>query len=153
MIYQGNARHPVKEVIIHCSATPLSWMKDSRTSQKVAEIALWHTRDNGWKAIGYHWLIDRDGTVAKGRAETVVGAHVAGHNSGTIGICLIGGGGSKETDLFAHNYTSAQREALLKLIGQIKGRTPIQKITGHNQYAAKACPGFNVPRWLKEEGL
>lgn len=149
MIYQGAARHPVNEIIVHCSATGPAWMQGARTSAKVAEIRRWHTQQNGWKDIGYHWIIDRDGTVQPGRKETEIGAHVAGRNSGTIGICLIGGGSSKETDRFEQHFTRQQDEAIRRLIEQIKGRTRIQKISGHNEYAAKACPGFNVSKWLK----
>lgn len=58
----------------------------------------WH-QGNGWRDIGYHWIIDRDGTLAPGRTDTEMGAHVAGRTSGTPGICLPGGHGSPETSL------------------------------------------------------
>ena len=89
-------------------------------------------------------MIDRDGAVAPGRPETVIGAHVEGHNRGTIGICLLGGFGSSANDLFEKNFTGAQAAAVQRLIGEIKGRTAIGRISGHNDYAAKACPGFRV---------
>lgn len=148
LIRQGSARHPVEEIIVHCAATRPEWMAGRPLADKVAEIRRWH-RANGWSDIGYHWIIDRDGAIAPGRAETVVGAHTAGKNSGTIGICLLGGHGSAETDNFGHHYTSAQDEALRGLIASIKLRTAIKRVSGHNEYAAKACPGFNVPLWIK----
>ncbi|MCB5411765.1 peptidoglycan recognition protein family protein [Pseudogemmobacter faecipullorum] len=150
MIHQGSAGHPVREIIVHCSATRPEWMKDRSLAEKRAEIRRWHVEGNGWKNIGYHWLIDRDGSVTAGRGEHEIGSHVSGHNAGTIGICLIGGHGSAEGDLFARHFTKAQDLALRQLIAAISGRTGITKISGHNQYAAKACPGFNVPKWLKE---
>lgn len=146
MILQGNA--PVREIIIHCTATRPEWWAGKTTAQKVAEIRRWHVQDRGWKDIGYHWLIDRDGKVAKGRPMTVVGAHVAGRNTGTIGISLFGGHGSAETDKFSDNFTPAQDAALRKLIAEIKTQTQIVRISGHNEYAAKACPGFTVKDWL-----
>lgn len=148
MIYQGAARHPVREIVVHCAATRADWMAGRPLAEKVAEIRRWH-RGNGWNDIGYHWIIDRDGSIAPGRAETVVGAHTVGKNSGTIGICLLGGHGSAETDRFAKNYTPEQDRALRQLIASISLRTQIQRVSGHNEYAAKACPGFNVPLWLK----
>lgn len=154
MIYQGAARHPVREIIVHCSATRPDWYKSLSLNAKRDEIRRWHTdpppKGNGWKDIGYHWLIDRDGAVLSGRPETVIGSHVAGHNSGSIGICLIGGHGSSESDPFLRNFTAAQDVTLRQLIAGISARTRITKVSGHNQYAAKACPGFNVPAWVKE---
>lgn len=148
MIYQGSARHPVQEIIVHCSATRPEWMAGRPIEEKRAEIKRWHLQ-NGWSDIGYHWLIDRDGAIIAGRAETVVGAHTVGKNSGTIGICLIGGFGSAETDRFDQHFTSLQDAALRLTIDGIKKRTQIKRVSGHNEYAAKACPGFNVPSWLK----
>lgn len=148
MIYQGAARHPVREIIVHCSATQPDWMADRPIAEKVAEIRRWH-RANGWNDIGYHWIIDRDGKVLAGRPETVIGAHAVGHNAGTIGICLIGGHGSAETDRFVYHFTSQQDITLRQMIDAISLRTSITRITGHNEYAAKACPGFRVSDWLK----
>ena len=85
-----------------------------------------------------------DGAVAPGRRETVIGAHVEGHNRGTIRICLLGGFGSPANDLFEKNFTGAQAAAVQRLIGEIKRRTAIGRVSGHNEYAAKACPGFRV---------
>ncbi|MFD1913789.1 N-acetylmuramoyl-L-alanine amidase [Halodurantibacterium flavum] len=149
MIHQGATRHPVREIIIHCAATRPDWMAGRPLAEKVAEIRRWHmSPPNNWRDIGYHWIIDRDGARAQGRAETEIGAHTVGRNSGTIGICLLGGHGSSERDAFAANFTPAQDAALRQLIAEIRGRSAITLITGHNQYAAKACPGFNVPAWL-----
>ena len=148
MIYQGSKRYPVREIIVHCTATRPDFMPGASTADRVAEVRRWH-KANGWNDIGYHWLIDRDGTVASGRAETVIGAHVVGRNAGTIGISLFGGHGSSETDRFAENFTAAQERELRHLIASISLRTQITTISGHNQHAAKACPGFNVPLWFK----
>ncbi|WP_306116856.1 MULTISPECIES: N-acetylmuramoyl-L-alanine amidase [unclassified Roseovarius] len=148
MIYQGRARHAVDEIIVHCTATRPEWYAGRSVEEKAAEIRRWHVSDRGWTDIGYHYLIDRDGSVAKGRAETVVGAHVRGHNPGTISISLIGGFGSSETDAFSDNFTDAQDATLRDLIADIRGRTLIGKISGHNDYAQKACPGFTVSEWL-----
>lgn len=145
MLKHGNT--PVTEIFVHCSATRPEWMAGSPLSEKIKEITRWH-RAKGWGAIGYHYVIDADGTVGTGRDEHVPGAHVAGHNTGSIGICLIGGHGSSENDPFSKNYTPEQEIALLNLIEDIKTRAKISKVRGHNEVAAKACPGFNVKRWL-----
>lgn len=151
MIHQGKA--PVREIVVHCTATRPEWWAGKTTTAKVAEIKRWHVQDRGWKDIGYHFLIDRDGTIAKGRAVTTIGAHVAGHNTGTIGISLFGGHGASADDQFSDHFTPAQDAALRKLLADIGTQTQVQKITGHNQYANKGCPGFNVPAWLDRRSL
>ena len=135
-------------IILHCTATRAEWWAGKRTSEKVAEIRRWHVDGNGWSDIGYHFLIDRDGTIAKGRPIERTGAHVAGHNTGTIGISLFGGHGSAETDNFADNFTAAQDKALRGLLNDLRGIYGPVSVTGHNEYAAKACPGFTVSQWL-----
>ena len=146
MIYQGTARYPVTEIILHCADTRPEWMAGHPLVEKVAEIRRWHVQQRGWRDIGYHWVIDRDGAVAPGRRETEIGAHVERHNRGTIGICLLGGYGASADNLFAKNFTAAQTATVKQLIAEIKGRTAIRKVSGHNDYAAKACPGFRVGR-------
>lgn len=139
---------PINEIIVHCSATQWHWMLDSPTADKVAEIRRWHVRDRKWRDIGYHYIVDYNGTVATGRPIEQVGAHVKGHNTGTIGICLIGGHGAAATDDFSDHFTKLQDKALRKLLKELQDRYGIDKVTGHNQYSAKGCPGFNVPKWL-----
>jgi peptidoglycan hydrolase-like protein with peptidoglycan-binding domain len=149
MILQGSKGYPVHEIVVHCSATRPEWMAGRGLADQVAEIRHWHVDGNGWNDIGYHWLIGRDGQLMSGRSETTIGAGVAGHNAGVIHICLIGGFGSAETDPFNRNFTSRQDLALRQQIEGISMRTKITRISGHNEYAAKACPGFNVSDFLK----
>lgn len=143
---------PLNEIIVHCTATRPQWMAARHIAEKVAEIQRWHVEDRKWNDIGYHFVIDRDGTVAPGRPLETVGAHVAGRNTGTIGVALIGGHGSAKNDQFDENFTLEQDRALRGLIADLKTRYPsIKKVTGHNQYAAKACPGFSVPAWYADK--
>ena len=65
-------------------------------------------------------------------------------NRGTIGICLLGGYGASADDPFERNFTGAQTLVVKRLIAEFKGRTAIRKVSGHNDYATKVCPGFNV---------
>jgi len=147
-------KHGIKTVdtiFVHCAATRPEWYEGRTLTDKVAEIRRWHVEGNKWRDIGYHWIIDRDGSIAKGRDESEVGAHVAGRNTGSLGICLIGGFGSNEKDPFEKNFTPAQDKALRALIEEIQGRAAIKHIRGHNEVAAKACPGFQVSRWFKHQ--
>ena len=75
----------INKLIVHCSATPEG--KDIKTET----IRDWHVSGNHWKDIGYHYVIELDGSIHKGRDESVIGAHCSGQNANSIGICYIGG--------------------------------------------------------------
>ena len=137
----------INEIVVHCTATRPDWWSDRSTEEKTREVRQWHL-DRGWKDIGYHWLIDRDGTVVKGRDESVVGAHVKDHNANSIGVSLFGGHGGSNDDKFQDNFTPEQDASLRQLIRDIKDHHNITKISGHNEYANKACPCFRVTNWL-----
>lgn len=115
---------------------------------KVAEIRRWHVDGHGWSDIGYHYVIDRDGTIEFGRPISRAGAHTIGRNSNSIGICLIGGFGGSAEDDFADNFTSQQLDALKRTIYSMKKNYGNLMISGHNEYARKACPCFDVKKTL-----
>lgn len=136
----------VTDIVIHCSATPNG---DGRF--KLENLDRMH-RERGWTRIGYHKVIEVDGTVRDGRGLEEVGAHVAGNNARSVGVCVVG------TDRF----TGAQWEALADVIGALKARYPGALIFGHRDYSPdlngdgiidpweffKTCPGFDVRAWL-----
>ena len=127
----------LKEIIVHCSATPAGRHHDA------AEIRSWHVDGRGWSDIGYHFVILLDGTIEKGRALSKVGAHVAGHNTGTIGICYVGGTAKHSVNVPEDTRTPEQKKAIVKLIRDLVKKYPsIKKISGHDEYANKACPCF-----------
>lgn len=135
-------------IVVHCTATRPEWWAGKTSQQKMEECRRWHVDDNGWADIGYHYLIDRDGTVTPGRSMDKDGAHARGHNKGTVGISLWGGHGSNEKDQFLDHFTADQERALRQLIARLEEDHGELDVIGHNQVAAKACPGFDVPSWL-----
>jgi hypothetical protein len=140
---------PISEIIIHCTATRADWWADKTTAQKVAEVRKWHVDGRGWSDIGYHFLIDRDGTVKEGRPIERAGAHVKGHNTGTIGISLFGGHGGEKDNAFEDNFTEEQGAALRRLVSRLQAEHgPNLKLSGHHEYANKACPCFDVRSWF-----
>lgn len=132
----------VNKIIIHCSAT-----KEGQNFT-VSDIDTWH-KQRGFAKIGYHHVIYLDGTVHKGRDESEIGAHTIGQNANSIGICYIGGldndGKPKDT------RTTLQKSALVKLVSELKIKYPDATIHGHNEFAAKACPCFNVKNEFDNE--
>lgn len=123
-------------------------MLQKTDADRVAELRKWHVEDNGWRDIGYHYIITRSGRVITGRDVKTAGAHEPKVNATSIGVVLFGGFGSTPNDEPEDNYTVEQLHALRTLIDQLRQEHNITKVTGHNQYSNKACPGFNVPRWL-----
>ena len=140
-------RH-IDTIIIHCTATRPNWWEGKSAQQKTDEVRRWHVEDRGWSDIGYHYLIDRDGTVTEGRPLERTGAHAKGHNTGSVGISLFGGHGGNVSDQFEDNFTEDQNLAQRALIAKLKADHPITKIIGHNEVANKACPTFVVRDWL-----
>lgn len=134
---QPKATRRISEIIIHCTATP------EGRDVSVETIRGWHI-GQGWRDIGYHWVVLLDGTIAVGRPESQVGSHVAGRNTGTLGVVYVGGVGA-DGKAPKDTRTPAQKAALIALCRALIQRYPaIRKVTGHNQYAAKACPSFDV---------
>lgn len=153
-------------IVIHCSATAngVPLMADGATP--VETINRWH-RARGFKrdydarvklnpnlaSIGYHYVIYTNGAVATGRALEEIGAHVAGHNTHSIGVCCIG------TD----SYTLAQWATLRAVVEGLTKSFPGARVVGHRDLSpdldgdgtieprewTKTCPGFDVAAWLK----
>ena len=126
----------VNEIIVHCSAT--------REGQQVTvdTIRDWHLA-KGWNDIGYHFYIDLDGTINKGRDIDKIGAHCKGHNRNSIGICYCGGveaDGKTPKD----TRTQEQKDSLLNVLKTLKAMYPEAVIYSHNEFANKACPSFDA---------
>lgn len=148
----------IDHLVVHCAATPPDWMHNRTTAEKVAEIRRWHL-GRGWRDIGYHFVIDRDGTLATGRPVEEQGAHVANHNRHSIGICLIGGvsgrplehapGARWKGSDAEDNFTHEQKKALRELLFDLRARFAPAEILGHRDFpgVAKACPSFDVAAW------
>ena len=140
-------RH-IDEIIIHCTATNAKWYADRSVDDVVKEIRRWHVEERNWSDIGYHAIIHRDGSVGYGRPVARSGAHCRGRNKASIGVSLVGGRGGCADDDFLDNFTPEQEEALRELIVQYKAEfSGINKVSGHNSYASKACPCFDVNDW------
>lgn len=149
----------VSLIVIHCSDS------DVKAHDNVETIRSWHTLPkipkevakgiadgkipkseaykygNGWSDIGYHYFIDKQGVVHSGRSEATTGAHVAGHNNGSIGICLSG----------RKLFTDAQFRSLESLLRELCKKYDLEKkdIVGHcDLQPAKTCPNFDLHKLI-----
>lgn len=135
------SKRKIKEIIVHCSAT-----REGR-DYTVEDIRKWH-KQRGFNDIGYHYVIYRDGSIHEGRDINLVGAHCTNHNAYSIGICYIGG--CKVDGLSPKDTrTQEQKDALLKLLRELKKKYPYATIHGHYEYANKSCPNFLVSEEYK----
>ena len=134
----------INEIIVHCSATP------EGANFTVEDIDKWH-RKRGFRCIGYHYVIYRNGTICKGRNIDKIGAHCEGHNTYSIGICYIGGltsDGKKAKD----TRTIQQKKSLVKLVKNLMEihNLTINDIHCHNEYSSKDCPSFKIETFREE---
>lgn len=130
-------------ITIHCAATP----RDRDVS--AATIGTWDTAKFG--QVSYHYVIERDGKVVAMLRHDQKGAHVAGHNTGNLGICYVGGIERDGTP--ADTRTPVQKAAMATLVGRLRAEHPHAAVRGHRDWpgVAKACPSFDVAAWLAAE--
>lgn len=149
----------LKYLVIHCTATP------EGCEVTAADIRRWHTSPvseggRGWKQPGYTDIIHLDGTVERivdnnedanvdpweitngAKGYNAVSRHVA-----YAGGCARDGKTPKDT------RTAAQLKAMEVYVKDFHERFPDVRIIGHNEVAAKACPSFDVQKWLKQIGV
>jgi N-acetylmuramoyl-L-alanine amidase len=126
----------IKELIVHCTATPEGKYFDA------ADIDRWH-KQRGWSGIGYHFVILLDGTIEYGRDLKKSGAHTRGRNSSSIGLTYIGGMDANMQKA-KDTRTEAQKESMLLLLKTLKKLHPEAVIYGHRDFSSKACPSFDA---------
>lgn len=151
-------REATELIVVHCSAT------GPQADIGVAQITQWH-KQRGFDTVGYHYVIRRNGTRETGRPESAIGAHVRGHNSKSIGVCLAGGVDPQGKP--HNNFTAEQFATLEALLRELKGRYPQARILGHRDLSPdkngdgritpdefiKACPTFDVAQWLDQRQI
>ena len=122
--------------VLHNSATPAS---DDQGLATVKAFSNWHIYHNGWKAIGYHFVIDKWGTIWAGRKMGLLGSHAGPTgNPGSIGVCMTGN--FEESDV----PTEAQRTALAALhtaLCDLYYGGASRRIRFHREFMNTACPG------------
>lgn len=140
----------IEYIVLHCSANKAG----SRITAK--DIRRDHIKNRGFRDIGYHYVIHEDGEIVAGRPLSQAGAHVAGSNTNSIGICYIGGldAAGKPAD----TRTEEQRASMFFLLQRLREQFPDAEICGHRDFSPdlngdgiiepweyfKACPCFDA---------
>lgn len=99
-------------IIVHCSATPEGQSFDFEQCRRD------HIRHRGFRDIGYHFYITRDGEIHRGRPIEQIGAHCQHHNRHSVGICYEGGLDRNRQPW--DTRTLKQKASLLALIRELK---------------------------------
>lgn len=139
----------INNIIIHCTA--------GSQSQSAEDVVRYHRNVLGWKAPGYHYIIEADGKIVNTHPEEKVSNGVKGHNATSINVCYIGGIDSRGRGI--DNRTKAQKEALIRVLRELRTRYPNARILGHRDIAStdsnhngiidpwervKECPCFDA---------
>lgn len=131
-------------IVIHCAATPAKMDVD------IATIAEWH-KARGFKTVGYHYFIKRDGTRQTGRPINEIGAHVVGFNHNSVGVCMAGGM-DKDDKQPEDNFTKEQWTNLYLTLRELREEFPRAVVVGHRDLdAGKACPSFSVSEYVADK--
>ena len=128
-------------IIIHCSATPEGKSLSAEACRQD------HILHRGFRDIGYHFYITRDGEIHRGRALEKVGAHCRNHNAHSVGVCYEGG--LDESGKTADTRTPEQKERLRELLWKLHTLFPHALIVGHRDLPGvkKACPCFSCDEY------
>jgi|JI10StandDraft_1071094.scaffolds.fasta_scaffold896732_2 N-acetylmuramoyl-L-alanine amidase len=147
----------IKYIVLHCTA-------GAQTQTNESIKAYW--RSLGWKTVGYHHIIDKDGAVSDLLPIEYPSNGVKGFNSVSINICYKGGVDLK-TGKPLDNRTDLQKAAMKALVIKYKEMFPTAIVQGHRDFSPdknrdgviqanewmKACPSFSVKEWLQQEGI
>lgn len=128
-------------IVIHCSATRVT--QDFTFEQlEACHLA------RGFKSIGYHYYITKDGVIYPGRPESEVGAHARHYNAHSIGICYEGG--LDKNGKPADTRTPAQNQALYSLLESLC----LSSILMQRYWATAICRTFTrtVRRLMSSDG-
>ncbi|MDC2622328.1 N-acetylmuramoyl-L-alanine amidase [Bacteroides ovatus] len=149
----------MKQLVLHCTATPEGRKVTS------ADIRAWHTNPvskggRGWKQVGYTDMIHLDGRVERlvennedmnvDPWEVTNGA--TSHNSVSRHVVYVGGV-ARDGKTPKDTRTPDQLKAMEAYVKDFHRRFPSVRIIGHNELAAKACPSFDVQKWLQSIGI
>lgn len=127
----------IKYIAVHCTAGP--------ATQTTKAIKDYWKNNLGWKSVGYHYLINADGTIEQLAQESEITNGVAGFNSVTVHISYKGG--VDATNKPKDTRTPQQKESILKLLKELRKRYPKAIIQGHKDFGAKkACPSFEAKK-------
>lgn len=132
-------------IVVHHSASPGKvWGSEGCRNISVGDIRRWHV-DQNFGDIGYHYVIDSDGFICKGRETDQIGAHCRADrkNHTSIGICVVG-------NFQYESPSEIQMSSLVMLVRYLKEEYGIPdkmiELHGNVAGAQTLCPGKFFPK-------
>ena len=149
-----SATRDITEVVVHWSAHFLN--------QDIgAEEIHGQQKNDGFKGIGYHYVIRKDGTIERGRPINKEGAHAKanGHDKYSIGIAFVGGytvnsnSGLANPPYGKESLNDEQMKALKMFFNAFYKVWPGGQAWGHNDTDPQnePDPGFPVPEFVRSK--
>jgi N-acetylmuramoyl-L-alanine amidase len=143
----------IRFIVVHCTA--------GNQDQRTTDIKAYWANVLGWKSYGYHYLINKNGSVEQLTDISKPTNGVRGFNSSSIHVCYKGG--QKGVD----NRTHEQKASMLNLIKTLKKQFPEAVVCGHRDFSPdknkdgiidkrdwiKLCPCFDVKQFCKENNI
>lgn len=139
-----NAMNGITKITIHHDGMAPSYLtKHASVAERIEKIRKYHTGNNGWGDIGYHYIVDRTGRVWEGRPIQYQGAHVRNNNEHNIGILVLGNFDKQSPSSAQINALYTATKALTKQ-HQIKTKL----VRSHQEINKTACPGKNLQKQM-----
>jgi len=146
----GNTRMIHGIVLHHTSSPSVALWREYGNEKTIRSIYNGHVEANGWKHIGYHYMILPDGTIAEGWPVKEQGAHAREWNPGTIGVSMIG-------DFDSEFPSSAQIASTATVLRELAARFALdlskdyrpggpEGLAFHRDVSPKTCPGTRISK-------
>lgn len=121
----------ISHIAIHHSMT---------TSGDAYAFARYHVGTNNWPGIGYHYVIDKDGTINWCQDHATKTYHVGFHNNYSLGVCIVGDYRTeKPSDMLWNKTLELIKHLMLKI-----NLADVDMVLGHQEFEGydwKPCPG------------
>lgn len=135
--YPGDLREVYRTVVVHHSVI---YEQDDPTTMR--EIQAEHMDTRRWADVGYHFGVGRTGTIFEGRSLRARGTHVAGYNTGSVGVVFFG-------NFEEESPPQQQLTAGSRLIDWLALRLELTHLAGHGEFNSfSECPGANMVYYL-----
>jgi hypothetical protein len=137
--YEGDLRDDYQTLVVHHSV-----IDEGDDLLTLLEVQRLHREDRQWADVAYHFFIGKQGAVYEGRAMNVRGTHVAGYNTGSLGVCLLG-------DFMTNTPSTEQLDMLRQLSRWLVVRLQLTHLAGHRDFNPETlCPGDNLEPLLPD---